>query len=217
VNGFGELGLGHTKNDKNMVPTIISAFRETNSKISQIATGAYHNLVKDSAGRVFSWGWNRYGQCGLKKGDFITTPTLIYEGVVDVKCGANHSLVVTEDGKYFLFGRNEHNEVSLRQRRAKKIFELTALNPSLFAERGLKVVNVDLGYECTWISAVEVCAKTANVGIFWSAHGDLTTLDRGTFAKSETDDILYSSQIASCQTPFASSTFCLISIALGAD
>lgn len=43
-----------------------------------MACGGYHSAVVTDAGRVFSWGFNRYGQCGNgSKENTVPEPSLV--------------------------------------------------------------------------------------------------------------------------------------------
>lgn len=47
-------------------------------RVGQIACGGYHSAVVTDAGRVFSWGFNRYGQCGNgSKDNTVGEPALV--------------------------------------------------------------------------------------------------------------------------------------------
>jgi len=36
-----------------------------NVNVTSISCGAEHSLVSDDKGKVYSWGWGRYGNLGL--------------------------------------------------------------------------------------------------------------------------------------------------------
>ena len=64
-NKQGQLGLGHKRMDKTMLPTAISVFKDQNVKISKIAAGCQYSLAMDSEYRAYAWGSNYFGQCGV--------------------------------------------------------------------------------------------------------------------------------------------------------
>ena len=35
--------------------------------IQQISIGGCHTIVLNNKGKLFSWGWNNYGQCGISR------------------------------------------------------------------------------------------------------------------------------------------------------
>jgi len=68
------------------------------SKIVKISLTSIHILAMDKEGRVFAWGWNGYGRCGLdSSADQITKPTRLpissTFAVVDISAGFNHSII----------------------------------------------------------------------------------------------------------------------------
>eukprot|EP00965_Chrysotila_dentata_P211098 6186282-Pleurochrysis_carterae.AAC.2 len=74
-------------------------------KLSKIACGGSHCLGVSEHGRVFSWGWNAYGQLGdgtLKdRSKPSLIPALIGHAVGAIACGAGHSaaLVTCDDAE----------------------------------------------------------------------------------------------------------------------
>ena len=62
----GECGLGR-KMRKTNVPTEIRYFRKRGINIVDIATAFSHSLALDATGKVYSWGENAGGQCGVRR------------------------------------------------------------------------------------------------------------------------------------------------------
>ena len=98
------------------LPEAIPYFMSNHIKIIDIDAGEYHNLAVDTNGRVYSWGMNQCGQCGVGSvsvGEGIL-PTLIEDSkdykVDIIRCGRYHSYVRTKCRKHYLFGRNRHVE-----------------------------------------------------------------------------------------------------------
>ena len=113
-NWHGELGDG-TEVHK-LVPTEVTgnfglAVDET---IEKISFGLYHTALITSAGRLFTWGNNSYGELGT--GTTSIVPTLIptelslsnFGGhpIVDVSAGYHTTAVVTDTGKLYTWGLN---------------------------------------------------------------------------------------------------------------
>jgi alpha-tubulin suppressor-like RCC1 family protein len=63
-NEHGELGLGHFNETIN--PELVKSLK--NFKISQISCGFKHVICRTTLGKVFTWGWNEFGQ--LSTGGF---------------------------------------------------------------------------------------------------------------------------------------------------
>jgi alpha-tubulin suppressor-like RCC1 family protein len=68
-NSYGQLGLGDTKN--RVTPTVIPSL--ATMRVSMVCSGYRHSLVvvsnqRREVGSLWGWGWNQYGQVGVKKG-----------------------------------------------------------------------------------------------------------------------------------------------------
>src|SRR5690606_34778638 len=85
------------------------------SGITNISAGFYHNLVVDSAGDVWVWGQNAYGQLG----DGSTTDSIYPKkldglgGVDEVSAGYYHSLALKSDGTVWAWGNNEYGQLGI--------------------------------------------------------------------------------------------------------
>eukprot|EP01084_Bolivina_argentea_P029228 54240_1 len=63
-NSDGQLGLG-TCDDKNHIePELIPLFIQLNIVVVDICCGTYHSVVLSNDGKVYTFGWNKWGQCG---------------------------------------------------------------------------------------------------------------------------------------------------------
>ncbi|SCU99302.1 LANO_0F01420g1_1 [Lachancea nothofagi CBS 11611] len=90
-------------------------------KIKYIASGENHSFALTKDGKLYSWGLNQFGQCGVSEdvedGALVTVPTevLLPEGtnVKMVSAGEHHSLVLTEEGELFTFGRFDMFEIGI--------------------------------------------------------------------------------------------------------
>lgn len=89
--------------------------------VKYISSGENHSFALTKDGKLYSWGLNQFGQCGVsaevEDGALVTTPTevLLPEGtkVRMVSAGEHHSLVLTEAGEVFSFGRLDMFEVGI--------------------------------------------------------------------------------------------------------
>ncbi|OBA20556.1 RCC1/BLIP-II protein [Metschnikowia bicuspidata var. bicuspidata NRRL YB-4993] len=92
--------------------------------IKYIASGDFHCFAIDSNGKVFAWGLNQYGQCGitnkqgeLEDGSVIQKPTIIPaledKNIVEIVGGEHHSLALTGEGELFTWGRYDMKEVGI--------------------------------------------------------------------------------------------------------
>ena len=166
----GQLGVGNSDNMTKKryrfrTPIQIEWLIWNKIKVKDIECGGYHSLCLDVNGNIFSWGFNRVGQCGNGTVNDVYKPTIIeklkYEMVVGIKCGYNHSYAKTknndqvDDEKYFLWGDNMKNQCGLKE---DKTTERTPiLIPFLINEivneitNGKVIIDVFLGNQSTFI------------------------------------------------------------------
>lgn len=92
--------------------------------IKYIASGDFHCFAVDKDNKVFTWGLNQYGQCGvtnskgdLEDGSVITKPIevsiLSNIFVKEIVGGEHHSLALSEDGSVYSWGRYDMREVGI--------------------------------------------------------------------------------------------------------
>lgn len=92
-------------------------------KIVAIGCGSYHSFAKDSDGRVWAWGLNQFGQCGVtieelgEDGAVVAVPTIVGgledKDVVQMTGGEHHSAAITQDGKVYVWGRLDACQLGL--------------------------------------------------------------------------------------------------------
>ena len=75
INNFGQLGQNNTTQLN--VPTLIQYFVTNNIIITNIWCGAYHSIFIDSTGKLYSCGYNVWGQLGHSHINNVYIPTLI--------------------------------------------------------------------------------------------------------------------------------------------
>ncbi|CAI0412103.1 unnamed protein product [Linum tenue] len=96
-NQFGQLGTGVDQAET--IPRLLDAPSLENENAMTVSCGARHSAVVTVDGKVFCWGWNKYGQLGL--GDVIdrNIPSqLTIDGYTlrSVACGWWHTLLLAE-------------------------------------------------------------------------------------------------------------------------
>ena len=105
--------------------------------IQKIEISNCHTMVLNSMGKVYSWGWNNFGQCGvfpnLTKGSYIfpnimrknkekypTLPVLNYkncenclpiQNISNMVLNEDFSIILTQKGNAILFGDNEKGQL----------------------------------------------------------------------------------------------------------
>ena len=145
--------------DKVAIPRQAEYFMKNGIKIVDIECGNYHAMVLDENGRVYSWGENYAGQCGIgkKESGNVTAPTLIEtlkEYVVDrINCGAYHSVIKTINDEYYIFGKNKYGESFGSER---EVFMPLRLDCELKEKYGMKsIIDIVPGYNDTFV----ICTK----------------------------------------------------------
>eukprot|EP01083_Nonionella_stella_P095542 268247_1 len=112
--GDGRQGqLGHLQEgfSNQPVPTLVSSL--SGASVSHIACGQNHTMCITSCGRVYSWGWAKYGQLGLGTRTNQRYPVEIdgFSNIKQVSCGDRHSIAISRDGLIFSFGSGEHGQL----------------------------------------------------------------------------------------------------------
>lgn len=74
-NSDGQLGLGHTY--PNDIPELVSCFKAAGERIYSIECGFRHSIARSTLGKVYTWGWNKYGQLGHGDFDSELSPRLL--------------------------------------------------------------------------------------------------------------------------------------------
>ena len=123
---------------------------KNNAPIQKIYVGNCHSMVLNSEGKVFTWGWNNYGQCGtfsestkqnyilpeFKKAQdrrYPQLPILNYkssndilpiQNIDDILINENFSIILTEKGNAISFGKNTNGELGLSHKKETKNAQL---------------------------------------------------------------------------------------------
>ncbi len=111
-NTFSQLGFGHNR----VVKEIRIVKELCDQQIINFANGEYHCVALNSSGKVYCWGWNRWGVLGIESQDeSYIKPTLNEhlnnEFVIDISCGAEHSLALTNSGEVYAWGWNHFGQI----------------------------------------------------------------------------------------------------------
>ncbi len=110
-NADGELGNGTTTNSS--IPAPVSAL--SGVSVTAVAGGLMHSLVLTSAGTVYAWGNNSYGQLGNGTTTNSSAPVQVTGvsgfGVTAVAAGGYHSLALTAAGTVYAWGYNAYGQL----------------------------------------------------------------------------------------------------------
>jgi alpha-tubulin suppressor-like RCC1 family protein len=101
----------------------------TNRYYASIACGENHTIFLTNDGKVYSCGYNDFGQLGLGDTTNRTTPqpisTLNSFTITAIACGRNHTVFLTNDGKVYSCGYNDYGQLGK---------PYNATNPSIVPE-----------------------------------------------------------------------------------
>ena len=109
-NAYGSAGIGTT--GVTSTPTKVTAFTGTDL-IKVIASGSYR-IALDSEGKIWNWGYNRYGNCGNDGTSNVTTPICLSaintglksEVIETVIVAGNTNIALDSEGKIWTWGYN---------------------------------------------------------------------------------------------------------------
>ncbi|KAF2501825.1 RCC1/BLIP-II [Lophium mytilinum] len=103
-----------------LTPTNVS-FKDgrRNQAIRDVACGQYHSLAIGVDGRVWAFGANNFGECGIpesagKDNAIVETPELVTSlgnNVVSLSGGSHHNVAVTNQGECLVWGRLDGQQI----------------------------------------------------------------------------------------------------------
>ncbi|CUS06803.1 unnamed protein product [Tuber aestivum] len=93
-------------------------------QVKYVATGSYHSFAITRDGKVWAWGLNQYGQCGICKpqcteedSTVIPVPTVVKSLagyiIVRISAGEHHSTALTENGELLVWGRLDSGQLGI--------------------------------------------------------------------------------------------------------
>jgi alpha-tubulin suppressor-like RCC1 family protein len=107
---YGQLGLGDYSS--HLTPTELSEFDGASIvQFAAVSAGGYHSLAltTEPSRRIYSWGWNYYGQTGRKSWSNAWPKKLSTEEKFQaISAGGQMSLALTVDGRVISFGKRSH-------------------------------------------------------------------------------------------------------------
>ncbi|KAD6795539.1 hypothetical protein E3N88_06435 [Mikania micrantha] len=123
---YGQLGHGDFKD--HLVPHKLQALQ--GHFISQISGGWRHTMALTLDGKLYGWGWNKFGQVGVGDNKDHCSPM---EKVIQISCGWRHTLAVTERHNVFSWGRGTNGQLGHKEaidRNIPKIIEALSMDGS---------------------------------------------------------------------------------------
>jgi len=116
-NNSGQLGNG-TNTSSNVPVAVVTSGVLNGKTIIQIASGIFHSIALTSDGKVYTWGYNYYGQLGNGNNtdsnvpvSVVTSGVLSGKTIVYVTCGGYHSIAVASDGTVYTWGFNSDGQL----------------------------------------------------------------------------------------------------------
>ncbi|OWM76355.1 ultraviolet-B receptor UVR8 isoform X2 [Punica granatum] len=157
---YGQLGQGDFED--HLIPHKLEALRD--SFISQVSGGWRHTMALTSDGKLYGWGWNKFGQVGTGDNADYCAPMHIKlpndQKVVYVSCGWRHTLAVTDRHNLFSWGRGTNGQLGHGEcidGNVPKIVEALSVDGS--SGQKIQSSNIDSSSGKSWVSPSERYAR----------------------------------------------------------
>lgn len=120
--GIGQsFQLGHKVNTRLRTKTFGPLKVVGVKNIKYIAAGEYHSFALDNDGKLWSWGLNNFGQCGIPEeageGKCVEVPTRASffddKDIVMLDGGNHHSLFLTKSGEIYAVGEMNFHQTGI--------------------------------------------------------------------------------------------------------
>ena len=111
-NQYGQLGRKTSDNCFNPEFVIINS-NFLSGKIKKISSGVFHTALLLENKKVYTCGYNFYGQLGNGSTTSSDVFNIISNNikVKEISCGATHTSILSLDGKVYTCGNNTHNQL----------------------------------------------------------------------------------------------------------
>ncbi|KXH66787.1 hypothetical protein CSAL01_12937 [Colletotrichum salicis] len=145
---------------ESLIPQRVGLPRHQTAKIF---AGSHHSFAIDVHGKVWAFGLNNFGQCGVPTREdtgftTIISPTVVksLEGhsIHHIACGLHHSLACTDEGKVLVWGRCDDGQMGID-------LNVVPHDDIIFDSRGRpRVLNVPTVVPGMFPSALSLSSKT---------------------------------------------------------
>ena len=120
-NGYGQLGNNSTTTQKVPVEVLGVGGVGHLSNVSSVATGAFHTCGALSAGNVYCWGYNGYGQLGINSTTNQKEPLEVYgiggvgdlSSITNITGGKYSTCALTSAGNVNCWGYNGNGQLGI--------------------------------------------------------------------------------------------------------
>lgn len=157
-NYSGQLGIGNTVEYATPIKTDFSILPE-GREIVEVATGYAHSLALDSAGDVYAWGYDYFGQLGDGSSGYTTYKTSAIlidfsivpsgEKIVSIVAEGHHSYAIDSAGNVYAWGRNNNGQLGDGTTTTRAVPTKTDLS---IVPSGEKIVAIESSTSVTYIS-----------------------------------------------------------------
>eukprot|EP00931_Biecheleriopsis_adriatica_P063571 TRINITY_DN38524_c0_g1_i1.p1 TRINITY_DN38524_c0_g1~~TRINITY_DN38524_c0_g1_i1.p1 ORF type:complete len:447 (+),score=85.49 TRINITY_DN38524_c0_g1_i1:60-1400(+) len=118
-NRFGQLGVNAGIDDPNAVPMEVTSL---GASVSSAAAGNAHSMFLTKKNKVYTAGWNRWGQLGVCNNSGVSPAppnpiplevTDLGDTVVSMAGGDHHSIFLTKSGRVYTAGSNQYGQLGV--------------------------------------------------------------------------------------------------------
>eukprot|EP00882_Tetradesmus_deserticola_P032053 GHRQ01036268.1.p1 GENE.GHRQ01036268.1~~GHRQ01036268.1.p1 ORF type:complete len:372 (+),score=128.07 GHRQ01036268.1:366-1481(+) len=117
---YGNLGDGDRQDRHAPAAVDSTSIDSSGSRVTHVACGWRHSAAVTADGRVFTFGWSKYGQLGLGDHDDRLVPAevsgLAGRRVVAIAGGWRHTMALDSDGGVWAWGWNKFGQLGKWQR-----------------------------------------------------------------------------------------------------
>jgi len=125
-NRYGELGITTNSGTSTANPTPVDISNRgalSGKKIVQLACGAFHTLALDDQGKVYGWGYNRFGDIGVTANNGNSNPNntpmevstqgdLVGKFITKIVAAYHSSYALDSEGHLYSWGRNNVGQLA---------------------------------------------------------------------------------------------------------
>ena len=143
-----------------IISELYNYLESKNSSIQKISLGSQHTLCLSNEGKLFTFGWNNYSQCGIDnkktekkykfydKFEILNNIETINEiknpnqniKFINITAGEDHSLIIDENHNLFGFGLNSSGQLIMNDKKIVKNIENLNKKNLFFNNEG--IINI---------------------------------------------------------------------------
>jgi len=162
-NDFGQLALGHNESKSSFTKVNVD---KTVGFIFSIVCGAFHTVLLNQEGNIFSSGHNGSGQLAL--GDYRVRSSFTkinIHRIVSIACGNLNTLVLNQDGNIYSCGNNGFGQLGLGDYRNRNVLTKVRIG---------NIISIGCGNE-------HIIVLNAEGNIYSCGNNDFGQLSNGSY------------------------------------